>query len=368
MHSFMLPFTRLLIPLLLICNLSCKQYNQNTYAIKDFRDSIQPFLTTIVSKGILTSYGDALENTVNDKEILELCYSEHPLLRAFAFQEIQERNFYNCNEILMQHLDDTAQIAFDMGEFGIGRSAVADHFLQRATWKTQDEKDKSIELVLTKHHYLQSAFRILRKIEPQEKYYAIIKNMALRPRILSDEGYELAFDDIEYALYGLARFKKKEDISLIKDKMLNKSWELSNISFRLMKEYPDTAYMEVLSEYHSRKFYRFSGNRRGGFTGYYTDRADPEDFIQALVAQQNERSARLLDTMLLYLPRATRMPDHENILKKLMNEIWGHPCPAYAAIRNKIKSKVENSSKWALEIPTDEEVILKPKENEIIRW
>jgi len=33
--------------------------------------------------------------------------------------------------------------------------------------------------------------------------------MAIRPRRLTDEGYELDFYDIEHALYGLAKFEKQ---------------------------------------------------------------------------------------------------------------------------------------------------------------
>jgi len=149
--------------------------------------------------------------------------------------------------------------------------------------------------------------------------------MATRPRRLDrNEGYELAFYEIEYALYGLAKFHKKENIQIIKDKLLKQVWELSDISFRLMKEFPDTAYLDVLQAYHRRQFYKFSGIRPHGFTGYNADRAAPEDFIEALVVQQNDRSAKLLDTMLTYLPKYTCMPDKENIINSVIERIWEH--------------------------------------------
>jgi hypothetical protein len=163
----------------------------------------------------------------------------------------------------------------------------------------------------------------------------------------------LCFDDIEYALYGLANFKKKEDIQLIKNKLLEHVWKLSDVSFRLMKEFPDTAYLDVLQTYHRRQFYKFSGTRPHGFTGYNADRAAPEDFIEALVVQQNDRSAKLLDTMLTYLPKYTCLPDKENIINAVIEQIWEHPCPAYARLREKVKHKAEEILKGHITIPLD---------------
>ncbi|HSZ86643.1 MAG TPA: hypothetical protein VK787_11470 [Puia sp.] len=218
---------------------------------------------------------------------------------------------------------------------------MSDDILLNVVWKTHEEKNKAIELVLTKHNYLRSAYIILLQIEPQEKYYSFIKDMATRPRRLSEDGYELGFGDIEYALYGLSKFKKPGDVKIIKDQMMKHVWELSFISFRLMKEFPDTAYFDVLQTYHRRQFYKFSGNRREGFSGYIADKADPEDFIQALVVQQNEKSAKLLYTMLNRLPLRTCMPDKDNIVNELITEIWEHPCLSYIKLRKKIKPKAE---------------------------
>jgi len=120
----------------------------------------------------------------------------------------------------MSHLDDTAIVDTDAGEFGIWTRTVSDDILAEASWETHEAKNKTIELVLTKHNYLQSAYFILLKIEPQEKYYPFIKNMAIRPRRLTDEGYELDFYDIEHALYGLAKFEKPDDVKIIKHQMM----------------------------------------------------------------------------------------------------------------------------------------------------
>jgi len=365
----MVKLKQILLFTLFVSALSCKHKQDKTYAIKDFRKSLQPFLYKIVSEGIVTYHDSIVIKGITDKELVLLGKSENPILRATALDEMLDRNSFNDFEIVMNNLDDTAIVATDNGEFGIRFERVSDFLLGNAIWETSESREKTIEQVLTKHNYLTSAYHILTRIDPQEKYYLFIKDMATRPRRLDRyEDYELAFDEIEYALYGLAKFQKKEDVQLIKMKLMNNVWELSDVSFQLMKEFPDTAYIDILKDYHRRQFYKFSGIRPHGFTGYNADRAAPEDFIKALVAQQNEYSARLLDTMLIYLPKNTCMPDKENIIDEVIEAIWNHPCPAYAKLREKIKSKAEKVMKKWVTLPLDPIQFPRDTTKKIFRW
>jgi hypothetical protein len=364
----MLKLKQLLLPAWIFLFLSCNQEGNRTYAIQDFNRSLQPHLIEIVSKGIVMDYDNSLRKMATDKELIKLGQSEHPILRASAFREMLDRKSFNHFDILVSHLDDTALVAIDAGEFGIWFRTVSDDILQEAGWKTQEAKDKTVEQVLAKHNYLRSAYFVLAQIEPQEKFYPFVKDMATRPRRLTDEGNELDFGDIEYALYGLAKFKKSDDVKIIKDKMMRYVWKLSEVSFRLMKEFPDTAYFDVLQAYHRRRFYRFSGNRPGGFSGFVADRASPEDFIQALVMQQNQKSAQLLDTMLHLLPLQKCMPDKENIIDEVILEIWEHPCPAYARLREKIKTKAAKILEGRISISIDRPEQLIDTTKEDIRW
>jgi len=351
----MLQPKQLIIPLLTFIFCSCNNSNNKyPYAIKDFSKKLQPYLVKMVEKGIVMGGDSALSHIATDAELERLGRSEHPILRAAAFREMLERKSFNHFDIVMKHLDDTALVFTDAGEFGIWDRTVSDDILQEAEWKTQEEKNKTVDQVLTKHNYLRSAYIALEGLEPQEKYYPFIKDMATRSRRLDPyEGYELGFGDIEHALYGLAKFRKKEDAQIIKKKLMEHVWRMSDVSFRFMKDYPDTAYFDVLQTYHRRQFYKFSGNRPHGFTGYPADRAAPEDFIQALVVQQTEKSARLLDTMLTYLPKYERMPDKETIINEIITAIWEHPCPAYAKLREKIKPKAKELLKGQISIPLD---------------
>jgi hypothetical protein len=350
----MIRLKHFLLATLFICIFSCKSEQRNSYAIKDFRTSLQPFLYKVVTAGIVTYHDSSDIKSITDDELVRLSRSENPILRATALMEMLDRNSFNSFKVVMTHLDDTAIVAADHGEFGIKFERVSDYLISRTSWETAQTRDKTVESVLTKHNYLTSAYTILKNMGAQEKYYAFIKDMATRPRRLDTlEGYELAFDEIEYALYGLAKFRKKEDVQIIKSKLIEHAWELSDVSFQLMKEFPDTAYLDVLQTYHRRQFYKFSGIRPHGFSGFNADRASPEDFIEALVVQQNGRSAKLLDTMLTYLPKHTCLPDKENIINEVKEQIWQHPCPAYVRLREKVKPKAEKISKERLIISVD---------------
>lgn len=332
---------------------SCKTDIKGSCAIKDFKQSLQPYLVKIVSKGIVMRKDSSLQHMATDNELIQLSHSEHPVLRASAFREMLHRTSFNHFDIIMNHLTDTAFVETDAGEFGISRRTVSDDILKEAKWNSEDEKRKTIEQVLINHNYLRSAYTILLDLEPQQKYYSFIKQMATRPRQLSNDGHELAFGDIEYALYGLAKFKKSEDVKLIKNKMTANIRKLSEVSFRLMKEYPDTVYFDILEAYHYRQFYKFSGNRPGEFSGYFADRVAPEDFIQALVIQESDKSAELLDTMLNRLYLQTCMPDKDYILDNIVTAIWEHPCPAYETLRQKIKPKALKILKSKVKLPID---------------
>lgn len=343
------PFVLLL---LVFCCCCCNKSHKYSYAIKDFRTTLQPYLTDIVDRGIVISNDSILRNIATDDELIRLGRSEHPILRATAFREMLTRRSFDHFDILMEHLDDTALVATDAGEFGIWYRTVSDDILRNAGWKTQEAKEKTIKQVLTQHNYLSSAYLILLHFEPKEMYYPFIRDMATRPTHLNPiYGDKPGFADIEFALYGLAKFRKKEDVALIKKKLMQHIRELSDVSFRLMKEYPDTAYLEVLQTYHQRRFYRFSGEEAGGFTGSDANRASSKDFIQALVSQASNQSAALLDTILQRLPSLTCMPHKEEVKDDLVMQIWEHPSPVYARLKNSVKDKAAQLLKHQLSVP-----------------
>jgi hypothetical protein len=324
----------LLLAAFIICLCSCRQRHGNAYAIKDFSKSVQPFLQMVASKGMVAYYDSSRASIISDAGLIQLGKSENPVLRATAYSLMLERQSFDKLDVVLNHLDDTAMVTIDEGEFGLGFRTVSDFVLQRSNWQWLDSKNRIADRLITKHNYLSTAYTMLPSLEPREKYYSYIRDMATRPsRIDVYDGDELGFADIEYALYALAKFRKEEDVQVIKQKLMKHVYELSDISFQIMKEFPDTAYLDVLEIYHRRFFYNFSGVRPHGFTGIPADRAAPEDFIGAVAVQQNEQSANLLDTMLHRLSEYTCMPDRDNIIRAVEDAIRANPCPAYLRLR-----------------------------------
>lgn len=347
---------------------SCHHSGKYPYAIKDFPEKLQPYLVGLVEKGLVEGGDTSLRDHATDADLERLGNAEHPLLRVAAFREMLERKSLNHFDLLMKHLDDTAVVFFNKGEFGIDQSAISDQILFQAIWKTQAEKDKTVDEVLTKHNYLGAAYYLLWSLEPREKYYSIIRKMASQQRqIPAYGGDKLAFYQTEHALYGLAKFRKKEDIQLIKERMMERIWHLSHVSFQLMREFRDTAYLEVLEAYHKKGFYNFSNHMGYRFECSDDFRADPKEFIKTLVVQQEERSAILLDTMLASIPRFTCWPDKDYLLDELIEAIWDHPCPAYARLRGKIRVRAEaiQKMKEGPQFPCPPRVDTTPIE---IRW
>lgn len=331
------------LPFLLIAILiwSCKTDNKYPYAIKDFRKPLQPHLTRIVLKGIV-GYYDSTLYMATDKELVQLAQSEHPVLRASAFREMLYRKSFDHFNILMNHLDDTAVVATEAGEWGIWYRTVSDDIIQHGGWKSMADKNKTIDVVITKHNYLRSAYEILLSIEPSEKYYPYIKAMA-EQEVKPAGIYNPKVEDFESALYGLAKFKKKEDVEIIKDQLLSYTWRISSISFRLMKEFPDTVYLEVFEEYYPRKFYR--SICRDGVS------SQAEEYINSLAVYKNNRSAKILDSMLNRKPFINCPADTSWFKDILALAIWRNPCEAYSKLRKQVEARVKEYEKNTIELP-----------------
>ncbi len=351
-----------IILIVVISTSSCNNKDGYNYAIKDFRKPLQPFLTEIVSRGIIKHYDSVLRFMATDKELLQLSQSEHPALRAAAFRELFEKKSFNHFELLMNHLEDKAMVIEDMGEFGYKFLTVSDYILLKATWKNEQEKNKTIDAVITKHNYLAAAYEILEQIEPQEKYYPFIKKMAERKyEYYEVGGFVHNTENIAYALYGLAKFKKKEDIKLIKEQLLYYYPELNENCFRLMKEFPDTAYMQVYEAYYPRRFYKTICREKD------VDKAT--DFINSIAGYKNERSANILDSILNRKPFINCEGDVSRLKKAVNWAIWNNDCKAYNKLRKQIEKKISEYKKYITEFEVDtSHLIPKDTSTQPLRW
>ncbi|MEO5892727.1 MAG: hypothetical protein ABIQ31_20935 [Ferruginibacter sp.] len=330
--------------------LACNNENKNSYAIRDFRSLLQPYLTKLVSEAIVPSSDSSIKNLASDKELVQLSHCEHPVLRAVALKEILERNSFNHFDILMAHLDDTAIIATNETEWGIQYGTIADYLIDHSQWKNQEEKNKTINAVITQHNYLRSAYSILYKIEPREEYYLYIKNMTTRHKL---------FNEIEDALNGLAKFKKSEDVKIIQAILLARESEMTEKSFTLMELYPNQLYLDVYEEYYKYSFYRSICR------DHNSNRA--VDFITSLATYKNEKSAAILNKILNRQPMKKCAADDNRLKEELILAIWNNPCVAYTKMRNQIEPAVNSYKKHTIVLP-DEKKYAPELTNELITW
>lgn len=315
--------------------LSCKKNDSKyPYAIKDFPKSLRPYLETIVERGYV-AYAPAenyIKKRSTDNELTKLCYSEHPLLRGVALEILLYKEYIDQDSLLILHLDDTATISVEQGEFGIHYIKVADNMLDNACWKTFAERDKIIDEVLTKHNNLKSAYGILARIDPKEKHYQLIKEMAMREKW----NYEN-----ENALYALSKFKKKEDINLIKEELRKNIHSFKDQSFALMREFQDTAFLNILDEWGRRRFVN-------DFCEELASTNLSEAFVHSLAAYKNEKVAGIFSRMLNWKPKFYCRGDINDLKNDIYDAIWNNQCEAYSGFMKDVKPNIKEQEKNSL--------------------
>jgi len=320
----MKPIINLLFLALII--LSCTNNSKYRYAIRDFSNELKPYLEKIVSRGI-AGYDLSviyLRDHAADSELSRISRSEHPVLRMVTLRIMQQRDSLNLFGFLMSHLDDSAIVAIDEGEFGINFRRIPDVLLKILLWKTVENKNKIIEKVLLKHNYLYYAYKVLDYLEPEEKYYQSIKEMAQRDR---------PYEEIDFAVYGLAKFKKQEDIKLIVSILYENKWQLEGHSFLLMEKYPHDDYLNILSFYAKEHFARniISGRQA----------VPSEEFFNALASYKRKETAELLPVLLNRISRVGCYTDTNYLKMSLYQAFLKNKCEAYSSILPQIELDLE---------------------------
>lgn len=316
------PHLYYLLPILVCLTLSCTTPRTKFPAIRDFSPSLQPALISAVATSVAGYDTGAtyIRHHATDSELALLSRCEHPILRAIALREMTKRPSFDHQKIMLQHLDDTAIVLVDHGEWGDVFRTVSDQMVEEGRWSTEKDRQLVLDEILEHHDYLRSAYTGLEHVDTPEKYYDHIKVMVTRDR---------PYDQIEYALYALAKCGKKEDIPQIKEILLANTGMAGAASFDIIAAYPDTSYMEVLKHYFWHGFYRRICRERSIYPAV--------DFISALGCSKDTASARMLEFILAKQPFMPCLVDTSSLKEAVMNAIWNNPCPAYSRLRRQIK-------------------------------
>lgn len=316
------------------------------YTLKDFSPKLRGPLQKIITNGLfnddIRDIEDTLRKLATDAELLKMTRCEHPLIRALALRATLERPKIDHYDLLMNHLDDTAQIAwyaqcaFEPAEY------VTDYFINAFDkWKTSEEKQRTIHEVLTKHNYLRSSYTILDSLEADPKYYEVVRKLAQRQMNVPDY--------LEDAWIALARYKKPGDAQLLAEVMDNHWDDFGSTTFRIMKEYPDTAYLPLLENYYKRRFYRDMCERKGL----------QDDFLATIMLYKHPSTVRIAEHIIKTDPGkfciATTAGDVQYSLYLNMKE---NNYPGYTSMLAQLQAKFaekirrENEAYQDMELPS----------------
>jgi hypothetical protein len=339
--------------LLSIMLFSCGGHQEQDYAIKDSRDELRPLLEKIVDRGWIEkdSTTERFHIVATNQDLAKLVRSEHPLIRSTAILEKLRRDSLADNDFLEQHLADTAIIISKSSKQGGWEfTTVADIMLYYAEWASDSLKMIMAREVILRHNNLSAAFLVLGTIDPDPGLYSAIRDMAAG---------NVYFGERQEALFALAAYRKKEDVSFLQKILNENTWGLSERSFELMHKYPDTSYLTVLEKFIMRRF---------------VDRVcrDERDFyepvaLNCLASYKEPRSAMLLSK--LWNMKTPNDCNHKwgEMKRSLLEVIWENKCESYAQLLKTTSSAKKDYDKHTLVLGYIPRQARDPEE-EKIRW
>jgi hypothetical protein len=260
-----------------------------------------------------------IEQNATKNDLQKLSSSEHPILRAIAINAVIKRKLVNQNDWILSHLDDTAWITTDDGEWGFGHYRIADYMLGTVVWESEEDRQQIIDEVLLNHNQLRAAYLVLDRSKPDDKFYSTVKEMASRR--------ERRFDELEHAIFALASFQKKENNDNLMAIMMEHEYSLTSRSYALTEEYPNSRYPLVLEE-HLKSKKRF----------FIYDRWNEiDDYIQAVASYKNDNSVRIFTKMLDWLDNLKCYIKSERIKQVMMNALFEYRCDKYSELIKRLR-------------------------------
>lgn len=292
---------------------SCSNYKRKyPYSISDFKPEFRKHLENTVNLGIRGSdyskdnvpYAEEFNKNCSITDLRKLLQCEHPLLRAMAFRMLIDKDSNNIENILLSSLDDTAIISVDHGEWGIPTMYCADYYLSKALEDGKINRKRILDTLVKKYPNLQNTYIQLRAADSlPEKYYPHIKQMAIATVLkYSSRGNGtpyITYEDeiLDDMIFTLSKYKKKEDVSLIKDHL---SYH-QRFCWGIIQSNPDTTYYTVLNNYLAQLINaKKNGNEflQGAFLGRHMLAEDFEDFLVTLAKYKDKKSTQIFLTIL----------------------------------------------------------------------
>jgi hypothetical protein len=306
----------------------------------DFTPAQRVVLIGALSTGVVNRLDRASDALFSDPELIKLSKIEIPSLRAVAFLQMFQRQHMDHFSLLMDHLEDTAFIVHDHGHYGFRFEAVTEMILDEAEWPSTFLRDSTFRALMKLPFKYLPTYDGVEAIRSDPQYYDSIKQMIIAPRIVSG-GFHMKTEVLkEKAMYGLAKYRVPTDVAFLKLEMLKNYWNLKATAFRLMRDFPDTAYLDVLEQYHRRGFYRTLNYQKDGFTGYKYEDVDAEDFVRAVGAHHHKRAAIIIDSIMQRIPRFKYIDDPNYLKSIVVSTFLNSEVPAFQYLKRKYSKAV----------------------------
>lgn len=333
---------------------SCNTYQTKyPYSLKDFRPELRSHLENIIiNGGMCGSFDDENDNTVinlayrfllnkaDDMELQKLVSSEHPLLRAYAFNILCIKKSDKINKLLLSHLDDTAMVTYCAGEFGPLNTTVADYFIEESRGKTALPKTDLIGTVITEHPYLVHAATFFTyETVPNDKYYTILK------KIIQNK-YPLHYNYQNQLITRLSKFKQEADTAIIKSE-LKKRWKNEDDKYILIEDNPSPAFFFMIEKFfsrllglHYRKLLQLEYIKNEQLEGAL------RSFISAAASYRSKRSAEILGEVLHKKLFPVNYNTHNRQLDfwfhyTLFQALERYDCSFYKELKKEIETKAK---------------------------
>lgn len=237
------------LALLTLTVFGCGQKEKYQYKTSDFRPELKRHIQKIITEGQLSDNSDTLafnflKDSCTKDELLKLMDFENPLVRVRAYREIVNRNEPDHFKILLNHLDDTTKVTWWYYNDAVSDFMVSDMMIRKAVDSRNlslYEKQILVDTILLKHSYLDISNWMIREIEPNEKYYLIIKE---KSKVKTNRcGEQLG------ACYALSKFNKKEDLEFLRRTFAYLEAPCEDLIFKSIEKSPNKIYFQVLKKY-----------------------------------------------------------------------------------------------------------------------
>ncbi|WP_346883965.1 hypothetical protein [uncultured Algibacter sp.] len=249
-----------------------------------------------------------LKKNATEQELLLLTEHPNPVVKCYAFDLLVKQRNKNSFNILKDNLRDTTSVSTQYGCIG-SMTRVNDYFIESMLrpysdneYLTESDKKTLDSLILfTPNLISNNKNRLLERIEPKEKYYDRIR--------------ELAINENNSAIIAISKYLKTSDIELINSLLKNEDTDIQFYGLKAVKNFPNENSFEYIKKIHSVEI------KKPTSFNY----AMLRELYQSIVNYKNENSRNLLEKTINESDGYTKQYHSEFIwlaLKKYPNEIY----------------------------------------------